>query len=58
MSDVVHWVESSMFLGEPVDDRVEVNRDICRSIHRSPPAYLDLDTHSQIFETGIKVVDG
>lgn len=33
-------------------------RDICRSIHRSPPAYLDLDTHSQIFETGIKVVDG
>jgi len=28
------------------------------SIHRMPPAYIELDTSRAIFETGIKVVDG
>ena len=45
-------------LGEPVDGMGEVNSEITRPIHRPPPAYIDLDTNSQIFETGIKVVDG
>ncbi|KAK8959952.1 hypothetical protein KSP40_PGU001898 [Platanthera guangdongensis] len=44
-------------LGEPVDNLCPV--DICTTspIHRSAPAFLQLDTTLSIFETGIKVVD-
>ena len=45
-------------LGEVVDNGEEVTTDIRRPIHRSSPAYVDLDTSRSIFETGIKVVDG
>jgi F-type H+-transporting ATPase subunit beta len=44
-------------LGEPVDGKGEVTTDMRHSIHRSAPAYVDLDTTRAIFETGIKVVD-
>jgi F-type H+-transporting ATPase subunit beta len=44
-------------LGEPVDECGEVKATEYLSIHRSAPAFVDLDTAPQIFETGIKVVD-
>ena len=44
-------------LGQPVDGKGEVTTDVRHSIHRSAPAYVDLDTTRAIFETGIKVVD-
>jgi F-type H+-transporting ATPase subunit beta len=44
-------------LGQPVDGRGEVTTEVRHSIHRSAPAYVDLDTTRAIFETGIKVVD-
>jgi F-type H+-transporting ATPase subunit beta len=44
-------------LGEPVDNLgpVETKEDL--PIHRSAPAFVDLDTKLSIFESGIKVVD-
>ncbi|KAK8945597.1 hypothetical protein KSP40_PGU017945 [Platanthera guangdongensis] len=44
-------------LGEPVDNLGHV--DICTTspIHRSAPAFIQLDTTLSIFETRIKVVD-
>jgi F-type H+-transporting ATPase subunit beta len=44
-------------LGEPVDECGEVNCTEFYSIHRSAPAFVDLETKPSIFETGIKVVD-
>ena len=44
-------------LGEPVDECGPVNNTESYSIHRSAPAFVDLDTRPSIFETGIKVVD-
>jgi len=44
-------------LGEPVDTFGPVNADTTLPIHRSAPAFVDLDTKLAIFETGIKVVD-
>jgi F-type H+-transporting ATPase subunit beta len=44
-------------LGEPVDECGEVKATEKYSIHRSAPAFVDLDTKPSIFETGIKVVD-
>jgi F-type H+/Na+-transporting ATPase subunit beta len=44
-------------LGEPVDECGPVNAAESYSIHRSSPAFMDLDTKPSIFETGIKVVD-
>jgi len=44
-------------LGQPVDGKGEVTTEVRHSIHRSAPAYVDLDTTRAIFETGIKVVD-
>ena len=44
-------------LGEPVDGRGEVKTDEVRSIHASAPALEDLSTNTELFETGIKVVD-
>ena len=44
-------------LGEPVDEMGPVGANTTLPIHRSAPAFTDLDTKLSIFETGIKVVD-
>jgi F-type H+-transporting ATPase subunit beta len=44
-------------LGEPVDNLGPVGNKETLPIHRSAPAFVDLDTKLSIFETGIKVVD-
>lgn len=44
-------------LGEPIDERGPVEASERHSIHRSAPKFEDQDTTSQIFETGIKVID-
>ncbi len=44
-------------IGDPIDDAGEVNAKQKWSIHRKPPAFEDQSTKSEIFETGIKVVD-
>lgn len=44
-------------LGEVVDRGPKVNDSQELPIHRSAPAFTDLDTQLSIFETGIKVVD-
>lgn len=44
-------------LGEPVDNLGSLKNTELHSIHRSAPAFIDLETSPSIFETGIKVVD-
>ena len=44
-------------LGETVDSFGEVTPEATLPIHRTAPAFVDLDTKLSIFETGIKVVD-
>nr|VDD65357.1 unnamed protein product [Brassica oleracea] len=44
-------------LGEPVDNLGPVDTLTTSPIHKSAPAFIDLDTTLSIFETGIKVVD-
>lgn len=44
-------------LGEPVDGRGDVGADERWSIHRQAPAVAELSTNTELFETGIKVVD-
>ncbi len=44
-------------LGRPIDDRGPVESDHQYPIHRSAPEQEDLTTSSEMFETGIKVVD-
>lgn len=44
-------------LGEPIDNMGDVGAKDTLPIHRSAPAFVDLDTRLSIFETGIKVVD-
>lgn len=44
-------------VGDAIDDGEEVNAQAKWSIHRDPPAFKDQGTKSEIFETGIKVVD-
>jgi F-type H+-transporting ATPase subunit beta len=44
-------------LGEPVDSLNDTVSDTTLPIHRSAPAFVELDTKLAIFETGIKVVD-
>jgi len=44
-------------LGETVDGRGEVKTDETRSIHREAPPLEELATNTELFETGIKVVD-
>lgn len=44
-------------LGEPVDGRGEVHAEEMRSIHRQAPSIEELSTNTELFETGIKVVD-
>jgi len=44
-------------LGEPIDGRGPVQYDERWPIHRDPPAFDDLSPKTEVFETGIKVVD-
>ena len=45
-------------LGEPVDDGAPIPDDVERwPIHRQPPPFVDLEPKTEVFETGIKVVD-
>jgi len=44
-------------LGEPVDGRGEVPHEERWPIHREPPPLEDLSAKTEVFETGIKVVD-
>lgn len=43
--------------GDLIDEREEISFDKKWAIHRDPPAFEDQSTKSEIFETGIKVVD-
>ncbi|MCF7954395.1 MAG: F0F1 ATP synthase subunit beta, partial [Phycisphaerae bacterium] len=44
-------------LGDPVDGRGEVKTKLKRSIHQAPPKFVELSAKSEMFETGIKVID-
>lgn len=44
-------------LGRPIDGMGPVNTDQTSPIHREPPAFDEQNTQSQVFETGIKVID-
>ena len=44
-------------IGETIDDLGPVETGLKYSIHRQAPAFEEQDTSSQIFETGIKVID-
>jgi F-type H+/Na+-transporting ATPase subunit beta len=43
--------------GDPVDGRGPVDAEEYWPIHRDPPALRDLSTKTELFETGIKVID-
>ncbi len=44
-------------LGEPVDEKGPVNAEAHSPIHREAPKLVDQSTETEIFETGIKVID-
>jgi len=44
-------------LGDPVDGKGPVETDLRMPIHREAPPLVELSTESEMFETGIKVVD-
>jgi F-type H+-transporting ATPase subunit beta len=44
-------------LGQPIDDRGPVNATEHWPIHRAAPKVSDLSTSTEVFETGIKVID-
>ncbi len=44
-------------IGDPIDEAGAVDAKQKWSIHRDPPPFEDQSTKSEIFETGIKVVD-
>jgi F-type H+/Na+-transporting ATPase subunit beta len=44
-------------VGEPVDEAGPVSAAKTLPIHRSPPAFDELSTKIEVFETGIKVID-
>jgi F-type H+-transporting ATPase subunit beta len=44
-------------LGDPIDNRGPVNAKERWPIHRDPPSVTDLSTKTEVFETGIKVID-
>ena len=44
-------------LGEPIDERGAIDSDKRYPIHRKPPPLTDQSTATEVFETGIKVVD-
>ena len=44
-------------LGHPIDGKAAVKTEQMLPIHRQPPAFDQMETESQVFETGIKVID-
>ncbi|NTW64020.1 MAG: F0F1 ATP synthase subunit beta, partial [Chlorobiaceae bacterium] len=44
-------------VGDPIDGRGEVHTSKTYSIHRSAPKFDELSTKTEMFETGIKVID-
>ncbi len=44
-------------LGEPIDYKGAINETERWNIHRKPPAFYDQSPSTEIFETGIKVID-
>jgi F-type H+-transporting ATPase subunit beta len=44
-------------VGEPIDDRGPVTTSVRRPIHRLPPEFADLSSKTELFETGVKVID-
>lgn len=44
-------------VGEPIDEGGDVEAEEKWPIHREPPKFEELDTSTQILETGIKVID-
>jgi F-type H+-transporting ATPase subunit beta len=44
-------------LGEPIDQRGDVKADTKWPIHRKAPTVSELSTNTEVFETGIKVID-
>ncbi len=44
-------------LGEPIDSRGPVDAKEFRPIHRDPPPFAELSSKTEMFETGIKVID-
>jgi F-type H+-transporting ATPase subunit beta len=44
-------------LGDPIDGRGPVDAKDTRPIHREPPPFAELSSKTELFETGIKVID-
>jgi len=44
-------------LGHPIDGKGAVGKSEMLPIHRKPPSFDQMETESQVFETGIKVID-
>jgi F-type H+-transporting ATPase subunit beta len=44
-------------LGDPIDGRGPIKADEYRPIHRDPPAFAEITPKTELFETGIKVID-
>ena len=44
-------------LGDPIDGRGPVDTKETRPIHREPPPFAELSSKTELFETGIKVID-
>ncbi len=44
-------------LGEPIDEKGEIDSNEKMPIHRKPPSYEDQADSSELLETGIKVID-
>jgi F-type H+-transporting ATPase subunit beta len=44
-------------LGKPIDMKGPVDSPTSLPIHRQPPAFEDLTTEVEVFETGVKVID-
>src|SRR5881398_2646870 len=44
-------------IGEPIDERGPIGRDMSAPIHAEAPAFIDQSTEASILVTGIKVID-
>ena len=44
-------------VGEPVDERGPISREITRGIHQEAPPFIEQSTETEMLATGIKVVD-
>ncbi|MGH2461521.1 MAG: F0F1 ATP synthase subunit beta [Chloroflexota bacterium] len=44
-------------LGQPIDGKGPVNAEVHFPIHRAAPSFEEQSTESQVFETGLKVID-